>query len=141
MLNLTAMATALKEKTAWQALPEELEDSQYLAMILHGLRRLFIDTGRALQFNVMKLTTLEDGSYAYDQRFEIDEEEYVLLCAQLEFFAKVQAGVNDQVSYSTDALSVTNADKPYANIKSTMDNIENERRIIFHKMVRFTLGD
>lgn len=141
MLNLTAMAYTLKDKTAWQALPEALEDSQYLAMILHGLRRLFIDTGRALQFDVMKFTTIEDGSYAYDQNFEIDEEEYILLCAQLEFFAKVQASVNDQVGYSTDALTVTNADKPYANIKNTMENIDNERRIVYYKMVRFTLGD
>ena len=47
--------------------------------------------------------------------FLIDEEAYILICAQIEFFRKVQSDVNNIVGYTTDALTVTNADKPYTN--------------------------
>lgn len=141
MLNLTELAEDLKAKTYWQITPTEMEDSQYLAMVLHGLKRLFIDTGRARQYNVLNLTTLDDGSYCYEGSFEIDEEEYIKICSQIDFFQKVQNAYNEKVSYTTDALSVTNADKPYANLKDTIANLENERRIVYFKMVRFVLGE
>lgn len=139
MLNLTALADILKEKTAWQSTPAEVTDDQYLAMILRGLRRLFIDTGRAAEFDVMKLTMLDDNTYNYDGAFLIDEEEYVLCCAEIDFFKKVQSDVNNAFGYSTDALTVTNADKPYVNLKNTIDDLENERRIVYYKMVRYTI--
>ena len=139
MLSLTALANELKERTEWQQTPEVLTDSHYLAMVLRGLKRLFIDTGRATEYNVMKLTTLEDDSYNYDDVFEVDEVEYILLCAEIFFFQKVQTDVNNAFGYSTDALTVTNADKPYANLKDTISNLDNERRIVYFKMVRYTI--
>lgn len=141
MLNLTELAKQLKEKTEWQETPQEVTDSQYLGMVLRGLKRLFIDTGRAMQYDVMKFTTLDDESYNYDDVFYIDEEEYILICAQIDFFQKVQNDVNNAFGYSTDALTVTNADKPYANLKNTIDKLENDRRITYYKMVRFTIGE
>lgn len=141
MLNLTELAKLLKEKTEWQETPYPITDSQYLGMVVRGLRRLFIDTGRAAQYDVMKYTTLEDeiGTYCYDDDFFVDEEEYIIICAQMEFFQKVQTDVNNQFGYSTDAITVTNADKPYANLKDTLDKLENDRRITYFKMVRFTI--
>lgn len=141
MLNLTALAEELKEQTEWQDTPFPLTDSQYLGMVLRGLKRLFIDTGRAAEFNPLKLVTLEDDSYNYDGTFLIDEEYYISLCSQIEFFKKVQSDVNNSFGYSTDAITVTNADKPYANLKDTLADIDNERRIVYYKMVRFTLGE
>jgi len=63
----------------------------------------------------------------------------VLICAQINFFKKVQADVNNIVGYTTDALTVTNADKPYVHLQDTIDKLEQERRIIYYKMVRFAL--
>ena len=62
-----------------------------------------------------------------------------MICAQMEFFKRVQSDVNNIIGYSTNALTVTNADKPYENLKDSLLNLENERRILFFKMVRFTL--
>lgn len=70
----------------------------------------------------------------------IDEEEYVLLCAQIGFFNQVKTDVNNIVGYTTDALSVTNADKPYANIKDSIEKLENERRITYYKMIRYVMS-
>jgi hypothetical protein len=49
--------------------------------------------------------------------------------------------VNNSFGYSTNALTVTNADKPYANLKDTLEDIQHERRIAFNKMIRYTLGE
>ena len=139
MLNLTELAGELQEQTEWQETPQPLTADQYLGMTLHGLRRLFIDTGRAQQYDPEKLI-IENEALYYDETFYIDEEEYIKLCAKINFFRKVQTDVNNTFGYSTDALTVTNADKPYANLKNTLDDIDNERRILYYKMVRFTLG-
>ena len=75
-----------------------------------------------------------------DLDLPLDEEKYVLLTAQIRFFKKVQSDVNNIVGYTTDALSVTNADKPYAHLQDTIEGLERERRITYYKMTRFTLG-
>lgn len=142
MLNITKMAEELKELTAWQEIPEVLWDDQYQDMIIRGIKRLFIDTGRAILYNAASYQRfMEDDTeyFGYDGTFEIDEERYIMICAQMEFFKRVQSDVNNIIGYSTNALTVTNADKPYENLKDSLLNLENERRILFFKMVRFTL--
>ena len=69
----------------------------------------------------------------------IDEKRYAILSAKIEFFRRVQTDVNNIVGYTTDALTVTNADKPYINIASTIEALEKERRIIHYKMTRHAL--
>ncbi len=49
--------------------------------------------------------------------------------AQLSFYHKVRADVNRIVGYSTDAMSITNADKPYANISQTIAELSNRQRM------------
>lgn len=63
-----------------------------------------------------------------------------MLIAKIAFFNQVAADVNNIVGYTTDALSVTHADKPYANISDTIKMLENERRITYYKMHRYALG-
>ena len=69
----------------------------------------------------------------------LDEKRYVELSAKIEFFRKVQTDVNNIVGYTTDALTVTNADKPYMNLTATIDALEKERRVIHYKMIRHVL--
>lgn len=143
MLNINKLADWLKEKTEWQETPYPLTDSSYMVMVIDGIERLFVDTGRSEQYNEELYVTVEtpDGEYyGYDATFPLDERRYIQICALINFFSKVQSDVNNAFGYSTDALSVTNADKPYANLKDTIDKLENERRIIYYKMVRYTLG-
>ena len=47
--------------------------------------------------------------------------------------------MNRIVGYTTDAMSITNADKPYANISQTIAELLNRQRILYYKMTRFTL--
>lgn len=132
------LAEELKSRTEWQRTPEPLLLENYSDMIVYGLKRLYIDTGRALQIKADYIKEV-DGAQIFSENLELDEEEYVLICAQINFFKKVQADVNNIVGYTTDALTVTNADKPYVHLQDTIDKLEQERRIIYYKMVRFAL--
>lgn len=145
MTNITELANELREIVAWQRTPEELSESDYEKMIIFGIKTLYIDTGRANAYsnNMIIIEEIEDPpttvtNVMFSETLPIDEEKYVLLVAQIAFFKKVQSDVNNIVSYTTDALSVANADKPYAHLQDTISNLENERRIVFYKMTNYS---
>ena len=141
MTNVTELAMELKDIVSWQRTPEEMEDADFIKLILNGIKTLYIDTGRATQYSKDMIVYPEEGSddpIWFTVDLPIDEEKYVLIVAQIAFFKKVQSDVNNIVSYTTDALSVANADKPYAHLQDTIANLENERRIVFYKMVSYS---
>lgn len=144
--SVTSLAMTLQEETEWQRTPEILSAAQYEGMIVQAIKRLLIDTGRALKYDAAMLKEEEhvDGENVtketfIDLDFAIDEEMYILICAKINFFKKVQSDVNNIVGYTTDALTVTNADKPYTHLQDTINSLENERRITYYKMIRFCL--
>lgn len=136
--SLTKMAVALQDETSWQRTPQTLRLDDYVQMIQNGIKRLYIDTSRASEFNYSMISDLNGSDVIFSQDLPIDEEEYVMVCAKINFFRRVATDVNNIVGYTTNALSVTNADKPYSNIKNTLEDLENERRIIFYKMTNYS---
>lgn len=140
MTNISELANELKDATRWQKTPLPLSDNDYVSIIIRALKRLYIDTGRASVFNMDMITKNDDENVCFTEDLPIDEEEYVLLCAQIGFFNQVKTDVNNIVGYTTDAVSVTNADKPYANIKDSIEKLENERRITYYKMIRYVMS-
>ena len=130
--SITSLAEQLMDITRWQKTPEILPTSDYEKMILKAIKRLLIDTGRAPLYSEDKVETIEtkvtddEGNVTVETTvnflmdFMIDEEAYILICAQIEFFRRVQSDVNNIVGYTTDALTVTHADKPYANLMDTL---------------------
>lgn len=140
MTNISELTNELKDATRWQKTPLPLSDNDYVSIIIRALKRLYIDTGRASVFNMDMITKNDEENVCFTEDLPIDEEEYVLLCAQIGFFNQVKTDVNNIVGYTTDALSVTNADKPYANIKDSIEKLENERRITYYKMIRYVMS-
>lgn len=139
MVDFKRLAAELHRRTAWQQTPDSLEDGDYLAMIESALRHLFVITGRAALYDEEKLLR-EDGLPAqYDIVLQLDEEEYLVASAEIDFFRLVQTNVNNVFGYSTDALTITNADKPYANLSATIAELEQKRRTLYYKMVRYNL--
>ena len=139
MTDLSMLADELREATRWQKTPLPLSTDDYLAIIIRAIKRLYIDTGRASAFNTEMIIKNDDGIF-FTEDLPIDEEAYVLICAQIGFFNQVKTDVNNIVGYTTNALSVTNADKPYANIKDSIEKLENERRITYYKMIRYVMS-
>jgi len=140
VLNITEMAAELQELTAWQETPEVLSIPDYVKMVVRAVKKFFVDINHPTEYNQSLWTVNDEGETCYDRDFLLDEEEYIKILCRLEFFQRVQTDVNNSFGYSTNALTVTNADKPYANLKDTISDIQHERRIAFNKMVRYTLG-
>lgn len=130
----------LREDTAYQRTPEPLSVGQYETMILRAIKRLYVDTGRALIYDAGNYTVDTYEGLLFNEDLPADEEEYVMLCAQIAFFKKVQTDANNIVSYSTNAIKITGADKPYANLQRTIDDLEARRRELFYRMPRYTLN-
>lgn len=141
MLNINEIAEEIQEVTAWQETPEVMDETAYLKIVFRAVKKFFVDINRPEEYNAELWITDENGVTCYDRDFLIDEEEYIKILCRLEFFKRVQTDVNNSFGYSTDALTVTNADKPYANLQKTIDDLQQERRIVFNKMVRYTLGE
>lgn len=139
MTSIKELAERLAEEVRWQKTPVSLTEEDYQDIIIKAIKRLYIDTGRASEFNTSMIQEV-GWEQVFTEDLPIDEEEYVLICAQIGFFNQVKADVNNIVGYTTDALSVTNADKPYANMKDTLEKLENDRRITYYKMVRYAMG-
>lgn len=140
MLNITKMAEELHEDTAWQETPYPLTDSDYINIVIRALRKFFVDINHVSEYDLTLCTTDGEDNVCYDREFLADEEEYLFTLCHIMFFKKVQTDVNNTFGYTTNALTVTNADKPYANLKNTLDDLQHERRINFNKMTRYTLG-
>ena len=136
---LTELIEELKDNTRWQKTPLPLMGADYVNMVKRAIRQLYVDTGRASVFNSGLFTEDADANVSFSATLAADEMEYILICAQIQFFKRVATDVNNIVGYVSDALTVTNADKPYANLKDTMDRLENERRIKYYKMHRFAM--
>ena len=128
MTDMQKMAQELKQRTEWQDTPAELVHEDYLEIVRQAVRHLYVMTGRYMQ---------------YDENIAIalsaDEYEYVLTTAEIGFYRRVQSDVNRIVGYSTDAMTITNADKPYANISQTVNELLNRQRILYYKMTRYVL--
>lgn len=128
MTDMQKMAQELKQRTEWQDTPVKLVHEDYLEIVRQAVRHLYVMTGRYMQ---------------YDENIAIalsaDEYEYVLTTAEIGFYRRVQSDVNRIVGYSTDAMTITNADKPYANISQTVNELLNRQRILYYKMTRYVL--
>lgn len=99
---------------------------------------MFIQTGRGMQYEDSWLVFDENGILlSTTQTLHIDELRYAYLAAKIEFFKQVQTDVNNIVGYTTDALTVTNADKPYQNLAQTIIGLEEELRKVYYTMIRY----
>ena len=144
MTDLTILARELEERMMYQQMPSQLEVKDYENLIVSGVKTMYIDTGRATTWSDDMIERepgdeILAGHLLLKADLAIDEEKYVLLTAQILLIQRIQGDVNTIVGYTTDALSVTNADKPYEHLADSIEKLDNERRITYYKMVRYTM--
>ena len=138
MTDVIGLAARQFDRIEWQNTPDDVTKDDLAVMIADAIRYLYVVTGRALEFSE-SMFTQSDDTYVFTPTLQLDEQEYVLLTAEINFYTKVQTGVSDQVSYTTDAMSVSHGDKPFANLQQKLTDLETRRRIIWYKMIRFHL--
>lgn len=78
----------------------------------------------------------EEGMW-FEQDLALDEQEWVLLEGEIEFYNMALSNVDDLQSYTTDAMAVTHGDKPYKNIKATVEDRQMRQAVVWTRMVRF----
>lgn len=120
----------LKRKTALQKTPIEYTDDDYCFMVVDGIKALLVDFG----YSELFASYFDKESLSIIHSLTISQEEYILNAAMISFYQVVQQDVNNIVGYSTDSLTVTNADKPYANISYEIDKLRNRQNELFSKI-------
>lgn len=138
MTDIVALTRRLYKKINLQQVPVTVHWHDQVDYITDGIRHLYILNGKELMFSEDMFT--KDGKgviVSFVDDLSLAETEWVLLDAQIEFYRWVQAGHNDDVSYTTDAMSVTHGDKPFEHIASTIEKLEMQKAIIWTRMVRY----
>ncbi len=125
------LCAKLKSITSLQQTPIPYTDFEYAEFVIDGVKALYVDLNKSEAY---RDEFDEDIQEFVNKKLLISEEEYILLKAHHRFYETVQADVNNIVGYSTDSLSVTNADKPYANISNEMARIERRLIDLFFKV-------
>lgn len=138
MTDIVALTNRLYKKIRLQNIPETIDWTDQIDYVTDAIRALYVLSGRELYFTEEMFTEDDEGNIvSFEEDLSLAESEWVLLKAQVEFYKWVQASVDDQVSYTTDAMSVTHGDKPYEHIGSTIDRLEAEMNVVWTRMVRY----
>ena len=135
MVNLGRLADELKRLTAWQRLPEAVDRPEYLTMAANGIRKLYILVGKGQSFS-WDMVDMTEETFSGD--LSAAEEYIAIRYSQIELLQKVQSGYNSIVGYTTDALSVTHADKPFQYISEMIAGLEREIRVAYYKLTSYT---
>ena len=139
MTDIIDLAFEQNSRIEWQNVPYDFDQNDMCSSIARAIKYLYVATGRALNFRDDMLIQ-ENGLYSsFTEDMALDGREYVLLTAEIDFYKKVQTSVSDLTSYTTDAMSVTHGDKPFANLQQKINDLTSERRFIWYKMIRYHL--
>ncbi len=150
MTDIVKLAQRLHRRIRWQEIPEELTSTDLMDILCDAIRMLYVISGRTFQFSEdMFVTGIEtqaegesESEYTeyglwFTENLAIDEEEWVLLEGEIAFYNMALSNVDDLQSYTTDAMAVTHGDKPYKNIKATVEDRQMKQAVVWTRMVRF----
>ena len=139
MTDIVLLAKKLYERIEWQSVPETVSRDDLTILIADAIRHLYVMTGRSMTFDESKFEKDGEMFMSLADDLPLDEREYVILCAELSFYKKVQTSVDDLTSYTTDAMAVTHGDKPFANLQQKIADTEAKITQIWYKMIRYHL--
>ena len=138
MTDVVALAQRLYRRINQQTTPEPVGWVDLVHMIEDAIEDLYVISGRSNQYSEEMFEMDESGNACtFEKDLALDERKWVIKKAEIEFYKWVQSSVDDQTSYSTDAMSVTHGDKPYEHIASTIDKLTAELNRIWYTMTRY----
>ena len=163
MTDIVKLAQRLQRRIKWQEIPEEMNSDDLIDIICDAIRMLYVISGRSLIFSEDMFTStppVEEGQGEqepeeseepeeeqeetpaqnglwFTETMMLDEEEWVLLEGEIAFYNLALSNVDDLQSYTTDGMAVTHGDKPYKNIKATVEDRQMKQAVVWTRMVRF----
>lgn len=137
VLDINEMAENLEEKYKWQSTPYPVYIEDYVKIVTQAIKKFFVDVNHPGEYDRTLYTTDEHNNPMYDYDFDVVQEEYIFILCQLYFMRILYGDVSGDkaISYTTDALSVTGAKEGYKSIQQSIDELEQERVRVFHKMM------
>lgn len=128
-VTFQSLVNDLKDATRFQPTPIPYTDEDYLKLVIKGLKAIYTDFN-----NTSFSTDIDTVNFVINRDFSVAEEEYILNCSLINFFMLVQQDVNTIVGYSTDSLSISNADKPYQNLANQIKELKTRNIELFPKV-------
>lgn len=127
------MAQELQRKVRGQQTPIPYGPSDYENMILDGIRKLYLLTEQEMRYSDSLVLRTGMGIF-FDADFSPTEREFIMVCARIAFFEETEMTVSAAVGYTTPVLTVTNADKPAANLRNMLGDLRSYQQELFHKL-------
>lgn len=128
MTDLNSVVTQIKANFTNQRTPTTYSDADYLNFVITGFKRLYNDTGKegdwSNEFSVDSLS----------RDLNLLELEYGSKCSEIEVLKNIRNAWNTLVSYTTNALTISNAFKPFEFLTKQINEHENHLIQIFHRM-------
>ena len=138
MTDVVALGEKLFRRINQQTTPAEVDWTDLMHYIEDAIEDLYVISGRSSLYSEDKFEMDEYGRVCtFADDLELDERRWVIKKAEIEFYKWVQASVDDNTSFTTDAMSVTHGDKPYEHIGETIDRLNGELNRIWYAMTRF----
>lgn len=154
MTDLVNLAKRLHRRIKWQEIPEEMTSTDLIDILCDAIRMLYVISGRTFLFSedmftdtmTIEIPPEEEGEEPqtetitgdfFAEDLALDEQEWVLLEGEIAFYNMALSNVDDLQSYTTDAMAVTHGDKPYKNIKATVEDRQAKQAVVWTRMVRF----
>lgn len=166
--DITKLARRLFNRIEWQDTLETVTRDDLCRMIAEAIRYLYILVGKGEQdvesrfvYEEASEQTEEDPEQTTDESSETtteeegeetepvplfftddlkpDEQLYVIMTAELDFYKKVQSQYDGMTSYTTDAMAVTHGDAPFKNLQAKIDGAKKERDVVWWRMIRYNL--
>lgn len=140
MTDLTEWTRRLISNIEWQLVPEDMGLEDCIPFVVDAIEYFYIMAGRAGEWSDELVIKGEDNiPVSFNGDFRVDERMYILVTAEIGFYQKVQSDVNELMSYSTDAMTVANSDKPFANLANMIEKLKDKQIEIWHKMPRYNM--
>ena len=137
MLDIEEMATNLEEDMASQNTPYPVHKEDYIKIVVQAIKKFYVDVNHPGEYDMTLYTTTDDNVLVYDHDFDVVQEEYIYILCKLKFTTRLYNSLSGDkaMSYTTDALSVTGAKEGYKSVKEYLNDLEQERIRVFHKMM------
>jgi hypothetical protein len=133
--SITSIRDKLKDNVRHQRTPTTYTDSNYLDLAISGCKKFYIDIGLESNWD-SEYTSGVSPTLSRD--LNILETDYCIKASEIAFYKEVRAYWSTMVSYTTNALSVAYAFKPFEFFTSIINECEKELISLFQKMTEYS---
>jgi hypothetical protein len=129
--SLISIRDQLIKNVKHQRAPTTYVNDDYLDLAILGAKRLYVDSGIESSWD----TEYSSGATPTISRtLNLTQIEYCVVASEIEFFKSIRNWWNILISYTTDALTVSNAFKPFDFLNLTIEQKENRLLELFYKL-------